>query len=88
MTPDDGTEVVLPDLRLPGTDQSVSWRPDSVTWSPDGRELLYSAWSYGGPRERRALIALPLDPGSDPVLLHERVLTAGENRSWGRLLDD
>jgi WD40 repeat protein len=88
VTPDGESQVVLPDLRLPGTDESVSWRPDSVTWSPDGRELLYSAWSVGGPRERRVHISLPLDRGSDPVLLHEGVLTAGENRSWGRLLDE
>jgi Tol biopolymer transport system component len=87
VTPDGEGEVVLPDLRLPGTDDSVSWRPDSVTWSPDGRELLYSAWSYGEPRERRVLISLPLDPGSDPALLQDGADSAGENRSWGRLPD-
>ena len=86
VTPDDGSEVVLPDLRLPGDDASVSWRPDSVTWSPDGNELLYVAWISGRPG--RALISRPLDPGSDPVVLSEGVLTRGENRSWGRRPDD
>ena len=83
MTPDGGSEVVLPDLRLPGTDASVSWRPDSVTWSPDGRELLYSAWISGRPG--RALISRPLDPGSEPFVVQEGIDPAGENRSWGRL---
>ena len=81
VTPDDGSEVVLPDLRLPGDD--VSWRPDSVTWSPDGKDLLYSAWVSG--RTGRSLISRPLDPGSDPVVLYEGIDPAGANRSWGRL---
>jgi len=84
VTPDGESEVFRPNLRLPGTDESVSWRPDGVTWSPDGRELLYSAWSHGEPRERRVLISVPLDPGSDPAVLQEAD-TGGENRSWGRL---
>ncbi len=86
MTPDGGSDLVLPDLRLPGDDASVSWRPDSVTWSPDGKELLYSAWISGRPG--RALISRPLDPGSDPVVIQEGLDPAGENRSWGRLPDE
>ena len=86
VTPDDGSEVVLPDLRQPGDGASVSRRPDSVTWSPDGNELLYTAWISGRPG--RALISRPLDSGSDPTLLYDGVLSAGENRSWGRLPDD
>lgn len=86
VTPDDGSEVVLPDLRLPGDDASVSRRPDSVTWSPDGRELLYTVWVNG--RAGRTLISLALDPGSEPVVLYEGVAAGGENRSWGRLPDE
>jgi dipeptidyl aminopeptidase/acylaminoacyl peptidase len=86
VTPDDGSEDVLPDLRLPGDDASVSWRPDSVTWSPDGNELLYTAWISGRPG--RALISRPLDRGSHPVVLQEDVAADGENRSWGRLPDE
>ena len=85
VTPDGGSEVVLPDLRLPGDDASVSRRPDSVTWSPDGKELLYSAWINGRPG--RALISRPLDPGSDPVVIQEDVDPSGQNRSWGRIPD-
>jgi Tol biopolymer transport system component len=83
VTPDDGNEVVLPALRLPGEDVSVDRRPDSVTWSPDGKELLYSAWVSG--RTGRVLISRPLEPGADPVVLHEGIDPSGENRSWGRL---
>jgi Tol biopolymer transport system component len=76
VTPDGESEVVLPDLRLPGSDESdAAWYPWRVTWSPDGTELLYAAWSWEGPPvgepERTALISLPLDRGSDPVVLHE-----------------
>jgi len=54
-----------------------------VTWSPDGKGLLYSAWVSG--RTGRALISRPLDPSADPVVIQEGVDPAGENRSWGRL---
>ena len=89
VAPDGATKkVVVPGVRLPGTDPKVTWRPDSITWSPDGKELLYSAWSHGEePRERRNLIAVPLGGASNPVVLVEGVETAGENRSWGRLPD-
>ena len=85
-TPDGASKVVLPDLRLPGDDGSVDRRPDSVTWSPDGKELLYSAWVSG--RTGRALISRPLDPTADPVVIQEGIDPGGENRSWGRLPDD
>jgi Tol biopolymer transport system component len=85
-TPDGASKVVLPDLRLPGEDASVDRRPDSVTWSPDGKELLYSAWVSG--RTGRALIARPLDPSADPVVVEEDIDPRGENRSWGRLPDE
>jgi hypothetical protein len=76
VAPDGESEVVLPDLRLPGSDGSdAAWYPWRVTWSPDGTELLYAAWSWEGPPvgepERTALISLPLTGGSDPVELHE-----------------
>ena len=84
VTPDGEREVVLPDLRLPGDDPSISRRPDSVNWSPDGRELLYVVWISGRPGS--ALIARPVELGSDPVDLQEDPVR-GENRSWGRLPD-
>jgi Tol biopolymer transport system component len=78
-------EVRLPDLRLPGDDASVSW-PNSVTWSPDGNELLYTAWFSGRPGG--ALISRPLDPGSAPALLHEGSILPARTGSWGRLPDE
>lgn len=86
VTPDGASKVVLPDLRLPGDDVSVDRRPHSVTWSPDGKELLYSAWVSGRPGS--ALISRPLDPSADPVVIQEGIDRSGENRSWGRLPDD
>jgi Tol biopolymer transport system component len=86
VTPDDGSEVVLPEVQLPGDDASVSRRPDSVTWSPDGNGLLYTVWVSGRPG--RTLISVPLGPGSDPVVLFEGLFAGGENRSWGRLPEE
>jgi Tol biopolymer transport system component len=93
VTPDGEGEVILPDLRLPG---SAPWFPFRVTWSPDGTELLYTAWSFGGTGERTALISLPLDLGSAPGLLHEDTNISvydGDKgstvpiQSWGRRSD-
>jgi Tol biopolymer transport system component len=85
VTPDGNSQAVLPDVHLPGDDASVDRRPDSVTWSPDGKELLYSTWVSG--RTGRNLIARPLDAGVAPRLLVDGIDPAGENRSWGRLPD-
>jgi dipeptidyl aminopeptidase/acylaminoacyl peptidase len=91
MTLDDGREVVLPDLRVPG-DPGVSgpWRPSGVIWSPDGSELLYTAWISGRPG--RALISVPIDPGLLPAVLAEDVTDFDQDRalpiqSWGRRPD-
>ena len=63
-TPGDG-EVVIPHLDLPGDDGSVARSPFRVTWSPDGKQLLYL--TFGGP----TLIAVPIDAGSPPVVLFD-----------------
>jgi Tol biopolymer transport system component len=98
VTPDGESEVVLPDLRLPGDpDGSGGWSPCGVIWSPDGAELLYAAWLYGawneGTGEHRALIAVPIDEGSDPVVLEDEAPCLELDGSapiqmWGRRPDD
>ena len=104
VTPDGESEVVLPYLTLlPGTEESPgpiwevpaeAWFPCRVLWSPDGRELLYTAWRHNGEglQDRKALIARPLDRGSDPaLLLEDTAISACEAddavqgiQSWGK----
>jgi Tol biopolymer transport system component len=67
----DGTETVLPHLRMPGTDATEPMWPMRVTWSPDGEQLLYRAWGSEDSDFIDALIAVPLDPSSPPVVVHE-----------------
>jgi len=62
--PGDG-EVVIPHLQLPGDDGSVPRSPYRVTWSPDGKELLY--WTFGGP----TLAAVPIDGRTSPLVLQD-----------------
>ena len=67
VTPE-GDEVVLPNLQLPdGDHDNPFWFVSRVSWSPDGSQLLYRAQAGGDD----ALIAVPLDPRSAPVMLHE-----------------
>jgi dipeptidyl aminopeptidase/acylaminoacyl peptidase len=67
----DGTETVLPHLRMPGTDATEPMWPMRVTWSPDGEQLLYRVWGSEDSDFTDALIAVPLDPSSPPVVIHE-----------------
>ena len=96
VTPDGESEVVLPYLTLsPETDESPrpvwevprdAWFPCRVIWSPDGRELLYTAWRHNGEglRDRKALISRPLDRGLDPaVLLEDTAISACERGRRG-----
>jgi hypothetical protein len=51
----DGVETVI---------EPAGWYPYSVTWSPDGTTLLYTAWGRS-----EALIAVPADANSDVTVL-------------------
>jgi Tol biopolymer transport system component len=44
----DGNETVIGPPETDGPNGPESWYPFSVTWSPDGTTLLYSAWSHVG----------------------------------------
>jgi hypothetical protein len=72
-------EVVLPHLRLPGTDAAALWFPSRVTWSSDGTALLYLAWSETRPVAEgdTALIAVPIGPNAVPVVLSSSVSATG-----------
>jgi Tol biopolymer transport system component len=75
VSPDGSGVIVMPELRLPSDPADAPpWRPSGVTWSPDGTALLYTVWNENvGSRERKAVVAVPVDVGSDPVVLHEDV---------------
>lgn len=46
----DGAETIIDPPQTDGPNGSESWYPFSVSWSPDGTTLLYSAWSHGDGR--------------------------------------
>jgi Tol biopolymer transport system component len=83
----DGTETVI---EPPEADGRV-WYPSTVTWSPDGATLLYTAWDLqsvsGG------VIAVPADEPSDATVLTDAIDALGTARyvhgwapiqMWGR----
>lgn len=82
--------VILPPLQTDGRSGSNSWSPFSVTWSPDGEQLLYHAW---GDSVESGLVAVPLGAAVPPVVLYEGpgsvAVCSGTPwvpfQSWGRL---
>ncbi len=92
-----GSEVVLPFARVGGAYGPETLYPSEVTWSPDGRQLLYLAWSEvtppGQDSSLSSLAAITVDGSSPPLLLHQAD-DIGLGReypamiqldSWGRL---
>ena len=67
----DGTETVIDP---PETDGWV-WYPSTVTWSPDGTTLLYTAWSFvdNGTDGRSGLLAVPAETPRDVTVLTDAV---------------
>lgn len=62
----DGTQTVI---EPPETDGQV-WYPFTVSWSPDGTNLLYEGWdSLGGETLPGGVIAVPADMPSDATVL-------------------
>ena len=80
-----GTETVLPIARSDGAHGPALWFPDSVTWSPDGRKLLYAAWSESIESESNesfaGLVVVDVDGRLPPVVYQVPV----QDGSWGRL---
>jgi Tol biopolymer transport system component len=65
-----GNEVVMGPPRTQGADGPVWWFPSSVTWSPDGTQLLYTAWSE---QDSAGVIAVPIDTDKVPVVLNGEI---------------
>ena len=66
----DGTETVIEPPRDRRAERAGAWYPFTVTWSPDGTTLLYTAWSVDGPGSRaNGVIAVPADTPSDVTVL-------------------
>lgn len=90
----DGTQTVIAPPQTDGPyGTTVRWYPWTVTWSPDGTTLLYTAWSdRSGSIEQNGVIAVPADTPSDLTVLadtdtdtfspehHQWVLI----QNWGR----
>ena len=66
----DGNQTVIEPPETDGPNGPVRWYPFTVTWSPDGTTLLYTAWSDGpGSTEQEGVLAVPADTPSDVTVL-------------------
>ena len=91
-----GNETVIDPPETDGPDGTESWFPFSVTWSPDGTTLLYSAWSHtsdgsaGG--TPAGVLAVRADTPTDVTVLTDRSSLTGvvydhtwvPAQMWGR----
>ncbi len=85
----DGNQTVIAPPQTDGSNRPVRWYPWTVTWSPDGTTLLYTAWSDApGSTEQQGLLAIPADTPSDVTTLtdsldpeHHQVVLI---QNWGR----
>jgi hypothetical protein len=65
----DGAQTVI----KPPTADGHEWYPFTVSWSPDGTTLLYSAWSFGDETLPGGVIAVPADMPSDATVLIDSI---------------
>lgn len=68
----DGNETVIEPPETDGPNGPVWWYAYSVTWSPDGTTLLYTAWSQGG-TELEGVIAVPADTPTNVTVLTDAI---------------
>lgn len=75
----DGTQTIVEPPVTEGPNGLESWYPYSVTWSPDGATLLYSAWSHSqegtGGTPAGVLVVLADTPTDVTVLTDQSGLT-------------
>ena len=92
-------EIIIPSVQETAQGSGSLW-PYRVTWSPDGKYLLYMAWSWewSGGTVDPMVVAVPVDPEMPAVLLSRRedlVVKDGYSdtlfvpiQTWGRLPPD
>ena len=86
----DGTQTVIAPPQTDGPNGTVRWYPWTVTWSPDGTTLLYTAWSERpGSIEHDRVLAVPADTPSDVTVLTDRAFPPANRKgilvqNWGR----
>ena len=71
-----GTETVIPFPRTAHGTESWMWTPYCVTWSPDGRSLLYLAWAAPDPLTEESgyvdgLLSVSAGDSASPVVMYE-----------------
>lgn len=76
-----GSEVVLPLARADMGQGPVAWFPFTVSWSPDGHRLLYTAWREASVNLPTGILVVDVDGRSPPILLDVSMQSA----AWGRL---
>lgn len=64
-----GTETVIKPPNADGRE----WYPFTVSWSPDGTTLLYTAWRVDGRALPGGVIAVPVDRPSDVTVLTDAI---------------
>jgi Tol biopolymer transport system component len=88
----DRIKTVIDPPQTDGPNGRAAWYPYSVTWSPDGTQLLYTAWSEGANEPSAALVAVAADAPNDAVVLADATDAVGDAYShrwapiqmWGR----
>ena len=88
----------MPTERTTADGSSLELWPWRVTWSPDGKSLLYVAWTYpngccaAGTVEKTVMAAVPIDLDAPAVIVADKVLAYDSEDTmqvpfqiWGRL---
>jgi Tol biopolymer transport system component len=66
----DGSEAVIEPPQTDGMNEPKQWYPYTVTWSPDGTTLLYTAWGNQG---GSGTIAVTADTPTDVTVLSDTI---------------
>jgi Tol biopolymer transport system component len=84
-----GSEIVLPPARAERPEGASIWWPFEVSWSPDGQQLLYVAWSepIGRSSSTQSTAIVVVDPhGTLPTVVLREATIAVANVGFVRIL--